>query len=695
MKCFTRFTAAVVSVVVVACQGKATTQPGDSQQHADPAVVLAAPRVSAPIAALQAAMDPAVSPCDDFYQYACGGWLATHEIPADRSSTGRVAGLDDDIHEALRELLAAAAERPGDDPRKQKIGDFFAACLDQAAIDAAGVTPLRPALEQIARVKDLQTAYEAAARLRFLGVEAFMIAEMDADYKAPTTNLLGLRQGGLGLPDRAFYLNHDEASRTLLADYTRHIAAMLTLIGDRKEDAAARAREVVALETVLARASLPLDQLREIEQTYHKTAIAAMHTLTPRIDWRGVLAAAGNAEVQQVNVATPAFFRESSAQLGALKAETLRAYLRWQLIRATAEHLSAPIEAQSFQWTAVLTGQRTLAPRWRRCVDRTVAALPEMVGPYYVERAFGGDSKPVALAMIVAIERALERGLDAVAWMDEATRAQALAKIAAIRNKIGFPDRWREDPAIVIDRRDYFASLSSARKEEAARQLRKADRPVDPDEWLVPTMVLNASANPLVPDMTFPAAILQPPLFSVDQPMALNFGSIGAIMGHEITHHFDDQGRKFDAKGALAGWWTEAAQGGFEAAARCVVEQYDAYEVRPGLHVKGQQTLGENLADLGGLKYAYAAHEQWAATAANEPSPVSGLTQEQLFFVAYAQLYCGKETPESERVGVLGDVHAPRKFRVLGPLSNSPKFWAAFACAEGTPMRPARACGVW
>ena len=687
------FTAAVLSLVVVACPGKSTTRPSEPG-HTEPAVVPVAPRASAPIAALQAAMDPAASPCDDFYQYACGGWLATHEIPADKSFTGRVAGLDDEIHEALHELLAAAAERPGDDLRKQKLGDFFAACMDQAAIDAAGVTPLRPALEEIARVKDLQTAYEAAARLRFLGVEAFMIAEMDADYKQPTTNLLGLRQGGMGLPDREFYLSHGEASRTLLADYTEHIAAMLTLIGDRKEDASARAKEVVALETVLARASLPLEQLREIEQTYHRTAIAAMRTLTPEVDWRGVLAAAGNAEVKQVNVATPAFFRESSAQLGRLTQETLRAYLRWQLIRATAEHLSAPIEDRSFQWTAVLTGQRTLALRWRRCVDRTVAALPELAGPYYVERAFGGDSKPVALAMIVAIERALDRGLDAIGWMDEVTRALARAKIAAIRNKIGFPDRWREDPLIVVDRRDYFASLSSARKQEVARLLRKADRPVDPDEWLVPAIVLNASANPLVPDMTFPAAILQPPLFSVDQPMALNFGSIGVIMGHEITHHFDDQGRKFAANGALAGWWTDAAQDGFRAAARCVVEQYDAYEVRPGLHVKGQQTLGENLADLAGLKYAHAAHEQWAATHP-EASPLPGLTQEQLFFVAYAQLYCGKETPEMERVSVLGDVHAPRKFRVLGPLQNSPKFWAAFRCAAGTPMRPPRTCGVW
>lgn len=689
----TRFTATLVLTVLAACEGKPTTSPGDpgvARSTAEPAV----PAMGAQAAEIHAAMDPAASPCQDFYQYACGGWLATHEIPEDKPFTSRVAIIDDRSHELLRELLEQAAEQPGDDQRRTRIGGFYAACMDQAAIDAAGVTPLGPALAQIATVKDLQGAYEAAASLRALGVEAFMFAEMDADYKAPRTYLLGLRQGGLGLPVRDYYVQEDEQSRALLDRYTRHIADMLVLVGDRQRDADRWAPEIVALETALARASLPLEQLREIERTYHKTSVAALRELTPGLDWRRVFAAAGNPEVAHVNVATPEFFRRSSEQLRRTKSEVLRAYLRWQLIRATAEHLSGPIEARSFAWTATLTGQRALPPRWRRCVDRTVTGLPEAVGRDYVDRAFAGASKPTALAMIVAIEQAFERGLGGLGWMDEVTRGRAREKVAAIGNKIGFPDRWREEPPVTMDRRDYFGNRAAVLKAEVLRQLGKADRPVDPDEWLSPVSVINAYANPLGPDMTFPAAILQPPLFSLELPMAVNYAAIGAIMGHEITHHFDDQGRRFDAKGALAGWWTDAAVAGFETATGCVARQYDAYELAPGQRVNGRQTLGENIADIGGLKFAHAAYMQWAEQHP-ERSPVPGLDAEQLFFVAYAQTYCSKQTLEFERARLLGDVHSPWRFRVIGPLASSPAFAAAFSCAVGTPMRPARVCSVW
>ncbi len=682
-----------LSLAFAACREEPKRPPADGRAEA-PAPAATTPAPGGALAEIASAMDRSVGPCDDFYRYACGGWLATHEIPEDKPFTSRFALLDDRTHVVLHEVLVEAAERPGNDPRRKQIGDFFAACMDQAAIDAAGTTPLRPALDEIARVVDRQSALEVAARLRMFGVEAFLFIELEPDYAAPTTEQPTIRQGGLGLPSRELYLQDDQPSRVTLEGYTRHVAAMLALVGEPGEDVATTAQEVVALETALARASLPLESLREVEQTYHPMSVAALGILTPGIDWPAVFAAAGNGGVARVNVATPEFFRIVGEQLGRTRPSQLRAYLRWQLLRASAEHLAAPIEAQSFAWTATLTGQRALAPRWRRCVDRTVAALPEAVGPVYVEVAFTGDSKPVALAMIVAIEQTFERGLADVAWMDEPTRAQARAKISAIRNKIGFPDRWRDHAAVRVDRRDYFGSLYSARAHELARQMQKAGRPVDPDEWHNPASVLNAYANPLGPEMVFPAAIMQPPLFSTDLPAAVNFGAIGAIMGHELTHHFDDQGRKFAANGALVSWWSDTSQRGFAAAASCVVRQYDGYTLGPKLQVNGQQTLGENIADLGGLKYAHAAYLQWAAQHP-EPEPLPGLDAEQLFFVAYAQNYCSKQTPELERIHLLGDVHAPWRFRAVGPLVNSPAFAAAFACAEGTAMRPSEVCSVW
>lgn len=648
------------------------------------------PEAASPdVAEIAAAIDASVSPCEDFYRHACGGWLARHEIPADRSFTSRLVALDDRTHALVREVLEAAAASPGADPRRRRIGELYAGCMDLAAIDAAGATPLAPALADIAAVRDVQTAFEAAARLRGFGVAALLTIDVDADFREPRVNLLDVRQGGLGLPGRELYL--DASGAGLLAGYSEHVAAMLALVEPAD---AALAGEVVALETTLARASLPLEQLREVEATYHPLDVAALAGQAPGLEWSRVLAAAGNPAVRRVNLATPGFFQAVIPALAQTRPEVLRAYLRWQLIHATADHLAGPIEGRAFAWTATLTGQRAQQPRWRRCVERTVALLPESVGPDYVALAFGGDARATAQAMIVAIEQAFERGLAGLAWMDAATQQRARAKAAAIRNKIGFPDRWRDDAAVTIDRRDYFAGVVAATRAEALRTLAKADQAVDPEEWFMPVSELNAYANPQQHEMVFPAAILQPPLFSAGLPMAVNFGAIGSIMGHELTHHFDDQGRKFDETGAMKEWWSEASRAGFEAAARCVADQYDAFSLGPGLAVNGRQTLGENIADLGGLELAHAAFVRWTAERP-ETSPIAGLSAEQLFFVAYAQNFCGKLSPELERVRLLSDEHAPRQLRVNGPLMHTPAFWAAFKCAEGTPMHPAKVCSVW
>jgi putative endopeptidase len=691
MPLVTRISQTLLVTALAACGGRSTATPEATGTAPTP---VASPAPQGPLTEVYAAMDRSVAPCDDFYRYACGGWLARNEIPEDKPHTSKVAGIDDANHELLRTLLEAAAQDPGDDARKAKIGDFYAGCMDQATIDAAGTAPLKSALAEIARVRDVQSAYETAMRLFPYGVEAFMSTEIEPDYKRPAINMVTLRQGGLGLPSREFYVTDDAQTRELLARYTEHVAAMLTVVGDAPAAAAKSAKEVVALETALAQASLPLEQLRDVDTTYHKQPVAEMRALTPALDWQRVFAAAGNAAVKEVNPATPEFFRTTTALLAKTKQEVLRAYLRWHLIRGAAAHLTGTIEAQAFAWTTTLTGQRALAPRWRRCVDRTVEALPEAVGPYFVERAFAGRSKQTALEMIVAIEQAFERGLDALPWMDEATRTRARAKARALRNMIGFPDAWRDDSRVKVDRKDYFGSVVAANRAEQQRNMAKADKPVDPQEWFMPPSMLNAYTSPVGLEMVFPAAILQPPLFSTELPMAVNFGAIGSIMGHELTHQFDDQGRKFDETGALTGWWTDAAGAGFETATRCVVAQYDAYEVLPGLRVRGQQTLGENIADVGGLKYAHAAYVHWTKEHP-ERLPLGDLSGEQLLFVAFAQNFCGKKTPQQEQMDVLGDVHSPRRWRAIGSLSHLPAFWSAFACAEGTAMRPAKPCAVW
>lgn len=680
-----------LSLSWMACGRAATSAPEPAS--ATPPAAAPAP-TEGPLAAVYAAMDRSAAPCQDFYRYACGGWLARNEIPPDKSSTSRVSGIDDVNHAVLRTLLEEAGQRRGEDPRRDRIGDFYAACMDEAAIEAAGTTPLQPALAEIARVRDAQSAFETAARLQPYGVEAFYSTAMEPDYKQPRVNLLMLTQGGLGLPSRDYYLGDEAATRERLGRYTKHVARMLTLVGDAPAEAERRAIEVVALETVLAQASLPLEQLRDTEATYHKHSLAELRALTPAIDWSRVFAAAGNAAVKQVNVATPEFFRNTGVVLAKSRKEVLRAYLRWKLVSGAAPHLSRAVEAQDFAWATELTGQQELPPRWRRCVDRTVEALPEAVGPDFVARAFPGASKATANAMIVAIEQAFERGLVTLPWMDAGTQARAQAKARGLSNMVGYPDRWRDYSQVKVERADYFGAVVAASRAELAREMQKADRPVDRQEWLMPVSVLNAYTNPLTLEMAFPAAILQPPLFSIELPMAVNFGAIGSIMGHELTHHFDDEGSTFDETGALAAWWTPAARAGFDAAASCVVSQYDAYEVLPGLRVRGKQTLGENIADAGGLKYAHAAYVRWVKEHP-ETLPLGPLTGEQLLFVAFAQNYCGKDTPQSEEMDVLSDVHSPRRFRAVGSLVNLPAFWQAFQCAEGTPMRAPRPCAVW
>lgn len=647
--------------------------------------------------AVTSAIDASVDPCTDFYQYACGAWLSTTEMPADRVWWGRAwSTISDRNEELLRGVLEAAAKDAAGDPVRAQLGAYYGACMDTAAIDARGVTPLQP---QLARIDAVKTPAEFAAvvgELHAAGMNPLFDLWVDADFKDPNLTITHLYQGGLGLPDREYYLSADEPYVGYRAAYVAHVAAMLGFLGMEAEVAKTRAAAVLALETELARVSLPNDQLTDPETTYHRIERAGLVALSSGFDWAGYFTGLGYPDLQPINVATPDYFAALPGILAAAAPETLQAYLRYQLVTDFAGALPAEVEQANFAFYGQkLYGQPEMKPRWRRCLDATEEAMGEALGQAYVAAAFPAESKAEALTMIQGVESAFEAGLPALGWMDETTRARAIEKAKAVTNKVGYPDRWRDWSGLRLPPGDYFASVLSARRFNVKYVGDKIGGPVDRTEWGMPPQMVNAYYNPLNNEMVFPAGILQPPMFAGDYPRAMNYGGMGMIMGHELTHGFDSSGRKFAPDGRMMTWWDPAAEARFEEATTCVVQQYSSYEVVPGLQLNGELTLTENIADLGGIKAAYRAYQAWVAQTGGEPASVRGLSNEQLFFVAYAQSWCSLVRPETERVLALTDTHSPARYRVNGALTDTPEFGEAFACAVGTPMRPEKPCTVW
>jgi endothelin-converting enzyme/putative endopeptidase len=658
----------------------------------------AEPASTPPVAAATfdlTALDRSVDACTDFYQFACGGWLARNPIPADQSRWGRFNELEERNRATLRGILEkASADAPGRDPLDQKIGDYYASCMDEGGIEAKGIRPLRPEQDLIAAVTTKPALAGVVAHLHLQGVNVLFSFASTQDFKDATAVIAEADQGGLGLPDRDYYFREDAKSVEIRTQYLTHVKKMLGLLGDKPEAAERGARAVMDIETALARASLDVVSRRDPAKIYHKMGRGELAALSPAFDWSRYLQGVNAPAVQSLNVAVPDFFKGMEGLLPKVPLEDLKTYLRWQLVHASAPLLPAAFVSENFSFFGkILTGATELRPRWKRCTDFTDSDLGEALGRRYVEQTFGPKGKERTIAMVAALEKALARDIQELTWMTEPTKKEALKKLGAIANKIGYPDRWRDYRSLEIVRGDALGNSLRSNAFELQRRMAKIGRPVDRDEWLMTPPTVNAYYNPLMNDINFPAGILQPPFFDNAIDDAVNFGAIGAVIGHELTHGFDDQGRQFGPTGNLQDWWKEEDAREFEKRSGCVADQYSGYTAVADVKVNGRLTLGENVADNGGVRIAYRALRD--VLAGQEPAAKDGFTADQRLFLGWGQIWCANQRDEIARLLAQTDPHSPPADRVNGVVSNVHEFANAFGCKAGASMVRERACRVW
>jgi putative endopeptidase len=638
-------------------------------------------------------MDRTADPCVDFFQYACGGWIKNNPIPPDQSSWDTYSKMEDDNRVRLRGILeAAAVPDPSRNSVTQKIGDYYASCTDEKAIEARGISPLQPALDRIAALNSITDLADVAATM----VDNRILFDFGSqqDYRDANQVIAGLDQSGLGLPDRDYYTKDDAKSKELRDKYVAHVQKMFELLGDNPGAAAEEAQTVMRIETALAKGSMTRVARRDPKNLDHTLTTGELEKIAPEFPWQVYFAKVGTPSFTSLNVTSPDFFKTLNEQLKQEKLADWKTYLRWHLVSADAPHLSSAFVNENFAFFGkTLRGQQEIQPRWKRCTEAIDRYMGEALGQAYVEKYFSADAKHAALKMVKEIETSMEQDINSLTWMSPATKQQALEKLHKMANKIGYPDKWRDYSKLEIIRGDELGNVERARQFEFNRDLAKIGKPVDRSEWYMTPPTVNAYYSDQTNDINFPAGVLQPPAFDLNSDAAPNYGDTGGTIGHELTHGFDDEGRKFDANGNLRDWWTKEDGEEFEKRAKCISDQYSNYVIIDDIKINGKLTLGEDVADLGGLILAYMAWQ--ADTKGQKLEPIDDLTPEQRFFVGYGQSWCGQTRDETKRLRATVDPHSPEKYRTNGVVSNMPQFQQAFRCKAGSPMVNKDRCSVW
>jgi putative endopeptidase len=643
-------------------------------------------------------MDTSVSPCGNFFQYAIGGWLKKNPIPPDYSTWGVTEIMENENRQVLRSILeqAAGQRNAPQGSVDQKIGDFYASCMNTSAIEAEGAKPLEPELGRIAAIHSLAELEAEAARLQWMGVDVLFRFYSGQDDKRSSEMIAIASQGGLGLPDRDYYTKTDEHSVKLREQYREHVARMFDLLGDAPAAARKEAATVMAIETKLAQVSMTQLEQRDPNAIYHKMELRQLQALTADFSWNSYLTEIGFPEIDAVNVQQPKFFAGLDADLKAIPLADWKAYLRWHLVDSAAPALSAKFVDENFHFYGqTLTGAKVLQPRWKRCVRSTDWYLGFALGRKYVDRKFPPEAKARAYKMVEDLIVALREDIKTLPWMGPETKQAALAKLSHLMIKVGYPDKWRTYTAYHVNRGPYVENVFHGAEYEFRRELGKIGKPVDRTEWDMPPPTVNAYYDPSMNEIVFPAGILQPPYFDMNADDAINYGSMGATIGHEMTHGFDDEGRQYDAQGNLKNWWTASDLKNFKERAECVANQFDGYIAIDNLHENGHLELGESIADLGGLVIAYNAFQ--TTPEAKSGKKIDGFTPDQRFFLSYARSWEEQTRPATIRFRLNVDPHPLEIYRTNGPVANMPQFAAAFACHEGQlEARPkAKICRIW
>jgi putative endopeptidase len=645
-------------------------------------------------------MDKSIDPCVNLYEYACGGWRKKNPIPADQTSWSVYGKLYQDNLNFLRGILEqAASNTSGRDAVTQKIGEFYASCIDEAGIEKSGLGPVKAELEAIERLNSVRELGPLVARLQMVtgGYRSILFrGGSDQDPDNSEQVIASLDQGGLGLPDRDYYTKEDAKSKETRDRYVQHVQKIFELLGDNAETAKKNAETLMRMETALAKASLTRVERRDPYKLKNKMKIPGLEELAPNFDWKTYYSVLQYPKIEILNVGDPTFFRQVNAALGSEPLANWKTYLRFHVADSSAQYLSARFVQENFEfYRKYLRGAKEKEPQWKRCVQFTDYMLGEALGQAYVRKVFSPELKQSTVDMVRGIEDAMAKRIQQLDWMSPETKQQALVKLAGIRNKIGYPDRWRDYSTVRIERTEFLGNAQRTMEFEHRRQIAKIGKPVDHDEWDISPPTVDAYYNPQMNDINFPAGVLQPPLYDAKMDDAPNYGNTGGTIGHELTHGFDDEGSQFDAKGNLKNWWKEEDRKKFDERTKCVSDQYSQYVVVDEVHINGELTKGEDVADLGGEILAYMA---WgSATAGKNLQPVDGLTPEQRFFVGFAQWACANERPEDLRVRAQTDPHSPPEYRINGVVVNMPEFAKAFSCRAGQPMvKPAeKTCRVW